>query len=131
MSESPVLPAALLFTGLVIGLAVQWIRAVRLPSRRWRAIGNTVGGLVILVVILTDIGGLGASFGALLATMPSFFVLVWAVADLILLVALGVELNRLARTRDGEGRPQAGGMPAPPRVSASAGSTSASPRRPN
>ncbi len=105
MLESPVLPAILLGIGIAFGLAIQWARAARLPSRRWRAIGNSLGGLAVLVVILTNIGGLGSGFGVLFAMMPTVVVFVWAVADLVLLIALAIELNRLARTRDDKGTP--------------------------
>lgn len=56
--------------------------------------------------LLTNIGGLGMIYGSLIrmllalgAAVPIVEVL-WSVLSLILLVVLGVEVNRLARARD-------------------------------
>ncbi len=109
MPEVPILPTILVIALFTLLLAIEWVRAARLPAARWRAIWNSVVVLVLLALLLTNVGGLGRIYGSLIrmllalgAATPIVEVL-WAAIDLILLVVLGVEVNRLARVRDSKG----------------------------
>ena len=76
---------------------------MRLPTRRWRAIWATTGALGFFAVLLTNVGGLGASFAYGLATVSALPLarIGWASTGLFVHVMLGLEVRRLARKSNG------------------------------
>ena len=92
---------------VVLELLYLWVRATRLPSTRWRATWATVGALGFFLVLLTDVGGLGASFAYALTTVSKLPLarIGWAFTVLLVFVMIGIEVYRLARTRNSKGHP--------------------------
>jgi hypothetical protein len=107
LTDSTVLPVILALSVLALGVAIDWMRAARLPSARLRAIWDSVGGLAFCALLLTNVGGLGASFayGLMAVSALPLAWIVWAAVILFELVMLGIEMNRLASARDSESRP--------------------------
>jgi hypothetical protein len=90
-----------------LGPAIEWVRAARQPSRRFQAIWATAGELAFFALLLSNVGGLGASFAFAITTVFALLYarILWAATVLVGLVILGIEVRRLARARDSEGRP--------------------------
>ena len=80
---------------------INWVRPLRPPSARVQAIINTLGCLVLLIVLVTNVGEFRTTRRMLLTLVPSYFVVVWVAFVLAELVWLGIELNRLARDSAG------------------------------
>jgi hypothetical protein len=65
--------------------------------------------VILLVLLITNIGGLGALYGYLIRGLLAYadatpiLEVVWAAAVVYEVIALGIELNRLARARDSAG----------------------------
>lgn len=101
--DTSVLPFTLACSVVVLELLYLWVRAARLPSTRWRAIWATVGALAFFSLLLTDIGGLGASFAYALTTVSKLPLarIGWAATILLVLVMLGIEVHWLVRKSTG------------------------------
>jgi hypothetical protein len=93
MVHASVLPVILTCSVFVLELAFLWVRAARLPSTRWRAIWATTGTLACFAVLLTNVGGLGAScaYGLIAVSALPLARIGWAFTVLLVLVMLGIE----------------------------------------
>jgi hypothetical protein len=102
--DASVVAIILVSSVFVLELAFLWVRAARLPSTRWRAFWATIGTLGFFTVLLTNVGGLGASFAYGLTAVSALPLarIGWACTVLLVLVMLGLELYRLARVRKSE-----------------------------